>query len=165
MPLVSLLIRTTTLMLRRIPLLKSQQLLSSALAVCLVGILLFNNSVAALTLSLPQLAAMGASDDALDQRQRVLDEDLKIDPTKLRYRGLDYVQFQPDAERFSDAEIKSFIKSDINKDVFVAVASGSVQVFGNVQDIDVAREVVTQIKDIPGVREVMFDIGLDTKAE
>lgn len=163
MSFVFFLISATTLILMRIPLLKSQRLLSSALAVCLVGILLFSNSVAALTM--PQLAAMGAADSALDQRQRVLDEDLKIDPTKLRYRGLEYVQFQPEGERLSNAEIKSFIKSDINQDIFAAVASGSVQIFGNVPDIDVARDVVTQVKNIPGVREIMFDIGLETKAE
>lgn len=149
----------------RLPFLKSQRLLSSALATCLVGILLFGNSVVALTLNLPKLAAMGAADSALDQRQRNLDEDLKIDPTKLRYRGLEYVQTQMEAERLTDAEIKSFIKLDINQEIFAAVASGSVQVLGNVQDINVARNVVTQIKDIPGVREVMFDMGLEIKAE
>lgn len=165
MSLVFFLISAVTLILMRLPFRRSQRLLSSALAVGLVGILLFGNSVAALTLNLPQIAAMGAADSALDQRQRVLDEDLKIDPTKLRYRGLEYVQFQPEGERLSDAEIKSFIKSDINQDIFAAVASGSVQIFGNVQDISVARDVVTRVKDIPGVREIMFDIGLEVKAE
>lgn len=163
--LVFFLVSTITVLLMRLPFLKSQRLLSSALAACLIGILLFGNSVAALTLNLPQLAAMGAADNALDQRQRVLDEDLKIDPTRLRYRGLEYVQFQPEAERLTDPEIKSFIQSDINPEVFAAVASGSVQIFGNVQDIDIARSIVTQTKDIPGVREVMFDIGLEVKAE
>lgn len=108
---------------------------------------------------------MGAIDNALDQRQRILDEKLKLDPTKLRYRGLEYVQFQAEDERLSDVQIKSTIKSDINSNIVVAVASGSVQVFGNVPNIDVAREVVTQIKAVPGVREVMFDLGLETKAE
>ncbi|WP_299415324.1 hypothetical protein [Acaryochloris sp. IP29b_bin.148] len=123
--------------------------------------LICGNSVSAL----PQLAAMGAADSALDQRQRVFDESLKLDPTKLRYRGLEYVQFQADSERLSDTQIKSTIKSEINSDIFVAVASGSVQIYGDVQDIDVARDVVTQIKTIPGVREILFDLGLETKAE
>lgn len=126
--LVFFLASTITVLLMKLPFLKSQRFLSSALAACLVSILLFGNSVAALTLNLPQLAAMGASDSALDQRQRVIDEDLKIDPTKLRYRGLEYVQFQPEAERLTDPEIKSLIKSDINPEVFAAVASGSVQI-------------------------------------
>lgn len=157
------LISTATLVLISLFLFKRQRMIRPVLVACVISLFLSSQSVAALPL--PQLAAMGASDSALDQRQRVLDEGLKIDPTKLRYRGLEYVQFQPNSQRLSDPEIKSLIKSDINHDVFVAVASGSVQVFGNVQDIDIARDIVTQVKEIPGVREVMFDIGLETKAE
>jgi len=160
---VFLLVPTLTFILMRIPALKSQRWLSSALALFLGSFLLFGHTATALTM--PQLAAMGASDSALDQRQRVLDEDLKIDPTRLRYRGLESLQLQADSVPLSDGEIKSLIKSDINSEIFAAVASGSVQVFGNVPDIDVARDVVTRIKGIPGVREIMFDIGLDTKAE
>lgn len=141
---------------------QSQRFRQSVVLVGLIG-LVFGNSLSAM--ATPQLAAMGAFDNALDQRQRILDEDLKIDPTRLRYRGLEYVQIQPDSEKLSDPQIKSTIKSDINNDIFVAVASGSVQVFGDVQDIAIARDIVAQIKAVPGVREIMFDIGLATKAE
>jgi DNA replicative helicase MCM subunit Mcm2 (Cdc46/Mcm family) len=141
---------------------KLQSLLRLVMLVSLIGMICGHSLVA---IAAPQLAAMGAIDNALDQRQRILDEKLKLDPTKLRYRGLEYVQFQPQDERLSDVQIKSTIKSDINSDIVVAVATGSVQVFGNVANIDVAREVVTQIKAIPGVREVMFDLGLEMKAE
>jgi len=141
---------------------QSQRFMQSVLLAGLIC-LVFSNSLSAI--ATPQFAAMGAFDSALNERQRILDEDLKIDPTRLRYRGLEYVQFQPDSEKLSDPQIKSTIKSDINNDVFVAVASGSVQVFGDVQDITIARNIVTQIKAVPGVREIMFDIGLETKAE
>jgi uncharacterized membrane protein YhiD involved in acid resistance len=152
----------TTVTLIRFCLGKLQSLLRLVILVSLIGIVCGHGLVA---IAAPQLAAMGAIDNALDQRQRILDEKLKLDPTKLRYRGLEYVQFQAEDERLSDVQIKSTIKSDINSNIVVAVASGSVQIFGNVPNIDVAREVVTQIKAVPGVREVMFDLGLETKAE
>ncbi len=151
-----------TVTLLGLSLLQSQRFRRSILLVGLIS-LIWGQSLPAL--AFPQLAAMGAVDSALTEKQKVLDESLKIDPTKRRYRGLESVQFQPDAEKLNDAQIKSAIKADINDDIFAAVASGSVQIFGDVQDIDIARDIVTQIKAIPGVREVMFDMGLETKAE
>lgn len=153
---------TIPLTLIGISLLKSKRLIHTVLLAGLIS-LICGNALSAI--AVPQLAAMGAADSALNQQQRILDENLKIDPTRLRYRGLEYVQFQTGDETLSDPQIKSTIKSDINNDIFAAVASGSVQIFGNVQDIDVARDIVTKIKAIPGVREVMFDVGLETKAE
>lgn len=162
MSLVFFLITATTVTLLGLSLLQSQRFLRSVLLVGLMS-LIWGQSLPAL--AFPQLAAMGAVDSALTEKQKVLDESLKIDPTKRRYRGLESVQFQADAEKLNDAQIKSAIKADINGEIFAAVASGSVQIFGDVQDIDIARDIVTQIKAIPGVREVMFDMGLETKAE
>jgi osmotically-inducible protein OsmY len=46
----------------------------------------------------------------------------------------------------------------------VNVASGSVILSGTVENVDAAREIVEQVKNIPGVQQITFELGLIEKA-
>jgi len=48
-------------------------------------------------------------------------------------------------------------------DLVANVANGSVILSGRVENIEIARDVVKQVKEIPGVKQISFELGLENK--
>lgn len=112
----------------------------------------------------PSLAALGAEERALSEKQKQEEEFLKLTPTAGQYSGLEYVEKAPTGRTLSDAEITQKIKSDIQSDLVVNTSNGSVILSGTVTNKERAREIVEQVKAIPGVQEVTFELGLQNLA-
>jgi hypothetical protein len=123
-----------------------------------VALLLFNSSASALAQS--QIAALGASDSTVS-----IDEDsLKTNPGGGHYSGLEYAKRSESYENpVSDNVIEKSIKSEIDDEVVVAVANGSVRLSGRVEDKQEAKNLISKIKEIPGVHEITFDLGLEKR--
>lgn len=124
--------------------------------------LLLSVAIAPSAIALPypsNIAALGTPDSAIDQPQQALEETLKVDPTGDHYKGIEYsskrVQSQP-----SDEVILEEIETQLSDDIAVAVSNGSVRLSGMVSSRAAAEGLIEQIKDISGVREVAFDLGL-----
>lgn len=117
------------------------------------------------TISLPAqamtLAALGAQDSAITQQQQKQEEGLKLTPGGGQYSGLEQVE-KPNGTQ-SDAAIKQKI-AEIRNDLTVNSASGSVILSGTVENKETAQQLVEQVKAIPGVKEVTFELGLQNPA-
>ena len=118
------------------------------------------------TTSLPALAstdiaALGAKSNTLEPGQQQLEEDLKLTPTGKQYSGIEYAKGAERGEPMTDQQIREAIQFDTSEDLTVNVASGSVILSGTVKNKDRAREIVDEIKGIPGVHEVTFELGLE----
>mgnify|MGYP001800064621 CR=1 FL=1 len=114
-------------------------------------------------LSMPiHVAALGASDSSVTQGQDQFEESLKLDPTGGHYAGIEYsdksVRRQP-----TDQEILTEIESHVPKSVVIAVSNGSVRLSGRASDRATAEGIVESVKEVSGVHEVAFDLGLDDK--
>jgi len=48
-------------------------------------------------------------------------------------------------------------------DLVANVANGSVILSGRVENIEIARDVVKQVKEIPGIKQISFELGLKMK--
>ena len=105
----------------------------------------------------PTLAA-AVNDNVLTKGQKALNENLKTTPQGNQYQGIEY----PEAEGapLSDQQITKRIKDEIPEGIKLSVASGSVRVSGKVSNRRTAQEIVQDIKGIPGVHEVSYDLGL-----
>jgi len=105
----------------------------------------------------PALAA-AVDDNVLTEGQKALNENLKTTPNGNQYQGIEY----PDAKGtpLSDKQITERIKDEIPAGLKLSVASGSVRLSGKVSDRSTAQEIVQDIKEIPGVHEVSYDLGL-----
>lgn len=146
-------------------LIKRDRLFQSLAMLFMIGIFVCTSSRPAI--AAPHLAALGAEDRALTKEQKALDENLRISPEGTQYTGLETVQ-QSSSEQPDDAEIQKAILSDVWSDVSnltVGVTSGSVLLNGRVEDKETAQAVIEQIKQIPGVREITFSLGLSNPAE
>lgn len=94
--------------------------------------------------------------------QEQLGEDLKLTPDGDHYSGLEYAERTAKGEEaLSDQNIQESIESFAGDDVIVAVANGSVRLSGKVKDKKTAQNIIEQTKEIPGVHEVTFNLGLD----
>jgi osmotically-inducible protein OsmY len=109
------------------------------------------------SLTQPALAA-AVDDDVLTEGQKALNENLKTTPQGNQYQGIEY----PDAKGtpLSDQQITKRIKDEIPEGLKISVASGSVRISGKVSDRRTAQNIVQDIKEIPGVHEVSYDLGL-----
>jgi hypothetical protein len=119
----------------------------------------------------PYFAALGASDEALTEEQKAIDQNLRTSPEGTLYTGLETVTSsstnQPDDAEIREAILKA-IHSDVRSDVrnlTVEVTSGSVLINGRVENRKTAQSVIDQIKKISGVREIAFSLGLKERAE
>lgn len=115
-------------------------------------------------LAAPHLAALGASDNALNKEQKALDESLRLNPEGTLYTGVESVQQQPFGQKPNDTAIKKTILSDVEDDLVVEVTNGSVQLTGRVEDKQTAQDIVARVKQIPGVQEITFSLGLEKPA-
>ncbi|MGB3652891.1 MAG: BON domain-containing protein [Rivularia sp. (in: cyanobacteria)] len=118
-------------------------------------------------LATPSLAALGARDSAISQpqQQQSLEEDLKLTPGGGHYSGIEYsARTAAEESPLSDETIQQSIEPYTSDNLIVSVTNGAVKLSGRVKDKEVARHVVEEIKEIPGVHEITFDIGLENKA-
>lgn len=134
------------------------------LAVTFLAILLLTCTSSLPVWAAPKLAALGAEEQSLSEEQKTQEELLKLTPTADQYSGLEYVEKAQPGRALSDAEITRKIKSDIKSDLVVNTSNGSVILSGTVRDKEKARQIVNQVKAIPGVKEVTFELGLQNLA-
>ena len=127
----------------------------------LIVVLLGAFSTSSLPAQAVTLAALGAQDSAITQQQQQ-EEALKLTPGGGQYSGLEHVD-KPSGQALSDADIQQKI-SEIRRDITVNSASGSVILSGTVEDKETAQQLVEQVKAIPGVQEVTFELGLQNPA-
>ncbi len=126
-------------------------------AIALGIVLFFASSQSAAAVG--PLAALGTSDSAINQEQQAFEEKLKLDPTGGHYSGIEYsdktVRNQP-----SDQEILDEIEPQLEDTIVAAVSNGSVRLSGKVEDRATAENIVESVKEIAGVHEVAFNLGL-----
>lgn len=146
-------------------LIRRDRLFQSLAILLVIGVFVCTSSRP--VLAVPHLAALGAEDRALTKEDKALDENLRLNPEKTQYTGLESVDFpqQPSGKQLSDAEIRNTILSNVRKDLDVSVTNGSVLLNGRVEDKETAQDVVEQIKQIPSVREITFSLGLEDSAD
>lgn len=142
-------------------LLKRKYSLVSNTALIVIGVFVFSfNSLPAQ--AMPNLAALGAKDNAIHQQQQSLEEDLKLTPGGGHYSGIEYAQRSAsESSPLSDETIKQSIEPYTSDNLIVSVANGAVRLSGRVEDKEVARHIVEEIKEIPGVHEITFNLGLE----
>ena len=145
-------------------LLRRKSFIVSTIGLLSLAILAYSfNSLPAL--ATPNLAALGAKDNAIHQQQQTMEEDLKLTPGGSHYSGIEYGTRTAKNERpLSDETIKQSIEPYTNDKLIVSVTNGAVRLSGRVEDKEIARHVVEEIKEIPGVHEITFDIGLENQA-
>lgn len=126
-------------------------------AIALSVVLFFASSQSAAAVG--PLAALGTSDSAINQEQQAFEEELKLDPTGGHYSGIEYsdktARNQP-----SDQEILNEVEPQLEDTMVAAVSNGSVRLSGRVEDRATAENIVESVKEIAGVHEVAFDLGL-----
>ena len=120
-----------------------------ALVVCLLGL----NTT-------PAIAAQGATDEGITENPSATEEQIKTSSPGSQYSGIEYVEEQMGGRTISDDVLKSRIK-DVRNDLAVAVSNGAARITGTVENQKVARNVVEEIKEIPGIHEITFDLGLE----
>ncbi|WP_413160212.1 BON domain-containing protein [Capilliphycus salinus ALCB114379] len=145
-------------------LIQRHRLFGSAVTLFAVLLLTFIQSSSAL--ATPFLGALGTPDSALKTpQQRQLDERLKLNPGGGQYSGVEYVQEDLNrSQTLSDREIQNTIKSEIQEDLVAMVSNGSVILSGTVKDRQTAQNIVEEVKAIPGVHEITFELGLKEKS-
>lgn len=110
-------------------------------------------------------AAQAAEDSPLlavarraGQSMEALDAGVTQSGEDSQYQGLEY----PDVKGtpLSDSEITQRIQAKAPDTIVMSVSNGSVRLSGNVSDRKTAENIVEMVKEIPGVHEVAYDIGL-----
>ncbi len=145
-------------------LMQRQRLFYSAVTV--LGILLITFTQSSSALATPLFGALGTPDSALQTpQQKQLDQRLKLNPGGGQYSGVEYVKKDWKRSKvLSDRQIRKAIKSDIQEDLVAMVSNGSVILSGTVKDKNTARKIVREVKAIPGVHEITFELGLKEKS-
>lgn len=105
----------------------------------------------------PAIAA-AVNGDTLTSGQKELSETLQTTPTGDQYQGIEYADAKGTA--LGDQEITNRVESNAPKGLKVSVSNGSVRLSGKVADRSTAQAIVDDIKAIPGVHEIAYDLGL-----
>ncbi|MBD1874415.1 BON domain-containing protein [Nodosilinea sp. FACHB-131] len=134
------------LMLVRLPKVGQSSLIAMAcLAVMLVGF--------------TQPAFAGAVNGAaLTDEQKDLNETLQSTPNDSQYEGIEYADVK--GTPLGDQDITDRVESKVPDTIKISVSNGSVRLSGKVKSRDTARAIIEDVKSIPGVHEVSYDIGL-----
>ncbi|MBD2256349.1 BON domain-containing protein [Pseudanabaena sp. FACHB-2040] len=111
-----------------------------------------------LSASLPAQAAAAAKDSAISSDQRALNGALQETPNGNQFHGIEYPEV--DGTPLSDTEIERRIRANVSDEIATSVSNGAVRISGEVKNRRVAQRIVDEIKDIPGVHELTFDLGL-----
>jgi|GEM_PF-2265487 len=93
----------------------------------------------------------GQSVEALDKGVTQSGEDSQ-------FQGLEYPNVK--GTPLGDSEITRRIEAKVPDTIVMSVSNGSVRLSGNVSDRKTAENIVEMVKEIPGVHEVAYDIGL-----
>ena len=145
-----------------------QRKYSFASTIALLSIVIFTYSFNSLpALATPNIAALGARDSAIHESQQTMEKNLKLTPGGGHYSGIEYSDSARNAESqppVSDQTIQESIEPYTSDNLIVSVTNGAVKLSGKVENKEVARHVVEEIKEIPGVHEITFDIGLENQA-
>ena len=102
--------------------------------------------------------AAAVDDNTLSQDQKALNETLKTTPQDNQYQGIEYPQAK--GEPLTDREITRRVQQEIPNNVKLSVSNGSVRLSGKVNSRNEAQRIVQDIKELPGVHEISYDLGL-----
>lgn len=112
-----------------------------------------------MTVASPALAS-AADDNTLSEGQKALNETLKTTPQDNQYQGIEYPQVT--GEPLSDREITRRVQQEIPSNIKLSVSNGSVRLSGKVDSRNEAQRIVQDIKEVPGVHEISYDLGLSS---
>lgn len=115
--------------------------------------------VAVVGFTQPVLAA-AVSSDVLSNDQKGLSEQLKTTPHDSQYQGIEYADVK--GTPLSDQVITDRVKRKTPANLKVSVSNGSVRLSGKVSNLSTAQALIDDIKAIPGVHEVAYDLGLNS---
>jgi hypothetical protein len=102
--------------------------------------------------------AAAVNDNVLSEGQADLQETLQTTPHGNQYQGIEYA---PDTSLdMSDREITDRILGKIPNNLKLSVSNGAVRLSGKVANRRDAQQIVQSIKDVPGVHEISYDLGL-----
>ena len=140
-----------------------KRLFHSTAVLLSIAILSYYNSLPAMAAT--ESATPGAIKRFVSNEQQELEEDLNLTPGGGHYSGIEHAERTTGVEKaVSDSSIESTIEKYSSDYLTVAVANGSVKLSGQVKDKEIARHIVNQVKEIPGVYEVTYNLGLENKA-
>lgn len=155
MDMINVLMIIATLAIASLVFLKPNRLFRSAMMLLGVAILTFNSASPAFAAP-PQAAVDSSQNSQLEQTDK-----LTTSAVGNQYQGIEYAEPNQGGKELSDNQIQNKIKSDISENLVAGVASGGVRLSGTVKDQATARKIIEQIKDIPGVHEITFDLALE----
>lgn len=106
-----------------------------------------------------QPALAGAvNGDVLTNDQKELNHTLKSTSNDSQYQGIEYADVK--GTPLGDQEITDRVKGAAPKNLKISVSNGSVRLTGKVADRNAAQAIIDDVKAIPGVHEVAYDLGL-----
>ena len=115
--------------------------------------------LAGMVIGFTQPAMAGAvNGDVLTNDQQKLNETLQSNPSDSQYQGIEYADVK--GTPLGDQEITNRVERQVPENLKVSVSNGSVRLSGKVSDRDTAQAIVNDVKSIPGVHEVAYDLGL-----
>ena len=91
------------------------------------------------------------------------EQELQATQSSSQYIGLEYVQGSALEEAKGDQEIIETIE-EMNDNLVVQSSNGSVFLSGTVNDRQTARSLVNDTKQIPGVIQVSYELGLQQES-
>ena len=155
MDMINVLMIIATLAIASLVLVKPNRLFRSAMMLLGVAIFTFNSAFPAF--AAPPQAAVDSSQGS----QQPNNEKVTTSAVGSQYQGIEYVESSRGGKELSDSQIQDKIESDVSENLVAGVASGAVRLTGTVKDQATARKYIEQIKDIPGVHEITFDLALE----
>ncbi len=106
-----------------------------------------------------QPALAGAvNGDVLTNDQKELNETLQTTPNENQYQGIEYADVK--GTPLGDQDITDRVEASAPKELKVSVSNGSVRLSGKVADRRTAQAIIEDVKAIPGVHEVAYDLGI-----
>ncbi|MEQ8960845.1 MAG: BON domain-containing protein [Coleofasciculus sp. C2-GNP5-27] len=155
MDMINVLMIIATLAIASLVLVKPNRLFRSAMMLLGVAIFTFNSAFPAF--AAPPQAAVDSSQSS----QQPNNEKVTTSAVGSQYQGIEYVESSRGGKELSDSQIQDKIESDVSENLVAGVASGAVRLTGTVKDQATARKYIDQIKDIPGVHEITFDLAIE----
>ncbi len=113
--------------------------------------------VMANSIALPVLASNGA--EVVSESERSVAGAADTSPQMSQYQGFEHAGSKGNV--LSDKEITSRIRQNVSDDLKLSVSNGAVRISGSVSDRQTAQEIVQSIKEVPGVIEIAYDLGLN----
>ncbi len=115
--------------------------------------------LAVMLVGFTQPALAGAvNPNALTDEQKDLNETLLSTPNDSQYEGIEYAEVK--GTPLGDQDITDRVERKVPDTLKISVSNGSVRLSGKVKSRDTARAIIEDVKSIPGVHEVSYDLGL-----